>query len=226
MSRILGGSKQKHTSTTSNQAFDTINQAFSPMLSQGVAGANALSALLGGDTSGLRQYQNATGFDAAAEAGSRGITGNAAASGLLRSGGTGKALQAFGQDLQNQYTNQYIDRLLQQANLGLNAGGLLANAGQQHTSQGKSSSKKGLGGLIGAAASGVAVSDRRLKKNIHKIGKTKDGLSLYQYRYIDGSGPHIGVMADEVAKVVPEALGPVINGYQTVDYSKLQGVAL
>ena len=65
------------------------------------------------------------------------------------------------------------------------------------------------------------LSDRRAKKDIVKVGKVDD-LNLYRYRYKgeDKSTPkHLGVMAQEVEKVKPEA---VINGgkFKLVDYGK------
>ena len=38
-------------------------------------------------------------------------------------------------------------------------------------------------------------------------------------------GKHIGVMADEVAADRPDALGPTVNGMQTVDYGQLDAPA-
>ena len=72
-------------------------------------------------------------------------------------------------------------------------------------------------GSLGAAA---IMSDRRLKTNIVKIGERPDGLGVYSYDYTWGT-PAIGVMADEVAALRPDALGPVIGGYQTVNYGAL-----
>lgn len=221
MSSIFGGSKQKSSASSSNKSYDFIKNTYSPLTSMAGTGANALQALLSGDTSGFESYKKATGFDAAAEAGSRGITGNAAASGLLRSGSTAKALQAFGNNMQNQYANNYMDRLLAQAGLGFQAGNLISGAGQTSTSTSSGKSKNGIGGFLGSLAGGIAASDRRLKINIFKVKTAKNGLNIYQYRYVDGSGPFIGVMADEVASIRPEALGPEINGFKTVNYDKL-----
>lgn len=225
MGSIFGGSKSKQTASSSNQAFNQLNDTFKPMTAQAGTGANALAALLGGDSSGFNAFKNATGFDAMAEQGSRGITGNAAAGGMLRSGSTAKGLQAFGTGLQNQYANSYMDKLLAQSGLGLQAGQLISGAGNVSNSTGTSSKKDGLGGFLGAAASGIAASDRRLKKNIHRVGTHKSGLDLYQYRYTNGFGPIVGVMADEVLAKYPEAMGPTVDGYMTVDYGKLEGVA-
>lgn len=224
MGSIFGGSKQKSQSTSYNKAYDQINQTFSPLTGMAAQGGNALSALLSGDTSGFNAYKNATGFDAMAESGSRGITGNAAASGLLRSGSTGKALQSFGSNLSQQFADNYMNKLLSQAQLGFNAGNLITQAGQVGQSTSKGKSKNGIGGLIGSGLSAVAASDRRLKKNIVHFKTRKDGLKVYKFDYIDDTGPFIGVMADEVAKLMPEALGPVIRGYATVDYSKIGGL--
>lgn len=217
MGGIFGGSKS--SSTTSNKAYDYLKGQFGPVTGYAGQGASAISKFLGGDSSGFNLFKRATGFDAASEVGSRGITGNAAAAGMLRSGGTSKALQAFGNQMQNQYAGNYLQQLLGLSGLGMNAGQLIGNAGQTTTS--KSSSKNGIGGFLGSVASGIAASDRRLKKNIHKIGVLPNGLNLYQYRYIDNSGPYVGVMADEVELIKPEALGPIVNGFKTVDYDAI-----
>jgi hypothetical protein len=64
-------------------------------------------------------------------------------------------------------------------------------------------------------------SDKRLKKNIEKIGESPSGLNIYSFEYIDninGDGVYQGVMSDEIptkAVVVHE------DGYDRVDYSKL-----
>lgn len=224
MGGLFGGSKQSSTSNSYNQFAGQLNNTFSPLTANAATGANALGALLGGDPTGFNAYKQATGFDDAAKLGSQGITGNAAAAGMLRSGSTDKALQSFGNTIQNQYANNYMDKLLSQAGLGLQAGQLISGAGQVGQSKFSGSSKPGLGGLIGGIAGGIARSDRRAKKNIHKVGDGWGGLKIYQYRYLDNSGPFIGVMADEVATLHPEALGPVIDGYMTVDYSKLKEI--
>jgi hypothetical protein len=143
---VFGGSKSK----TSNKAYDGINQAFSPLYGQAATGANSLQRLLSGDSTGLDAYKDSTGFDWAAETGSRGITGNQAANGVLRSGGTGRRLVEFGEGLQNQYAQSYMDRLLQQAGLGFSAAGATTGAGGTS----KSSEKPGLAKFIGQAMSG------------------------------------------------------------------------
>lgn len=213
MSGIFGGSK----SSSKNVNNDFIRGAFG-----GAAGAtgqsvNSLQALLGGDASGFRSFTDAIDLSGQAEMGSRGITGNAAARGLLRSGGTGKALVGYEQQLENQAADSYMNRLLGVGQMGLGAGGLIAQTGQQE----KNRTKPGIGGFLGQVGAGVAVSDERLKTDITPVGKNPDGLTVYQYRYKGEPGVFIGVMAQEVAERKPEALGPVIDGYMTVDYNKV-----
>jgi hypothetical protein len=223
---VFGGSRSKQSSSASNRAYDSLNTAFSPLYGQATQGAKGLSDLLSGDSTGFDKYKDATGFDWAAEQGSRGITGNAAARGLLRSGSTGKSLVTFGNGIQDQFATNYMDKLLQQAQLGFNAGNLVSGAGSVSTSKGSSSTKPGIGGFLGKLASGAAASDIRLKKNIFKVGELDNGLNVYQYRYLgEDDGTHIGVMAQEVKEIMPEALGPEISGYMTVNYDVIREAA-
>lgn len=105
-------------------------------------------------------------------------------------------------------------------------------AGNQWGQSGTSSSKsvqKTSGGILGqiaglaSTAAAFIPSDARLKRNVEKIGEREDGLGVYRYDYVwdpEGTGT-VGVMADEVALKRPEALGPIVGDYLTVDYSKL-----
>jgi len=62
-------------------------------------------------------------------------------------------------------------------------------------------------------------SDRRLKENIQKIGESISGLGIYKFNYIGKTKQYIGAMADEVIKVVPEAVVTMDNGYLGVNYN-------
>jgi hypothetical protein len=61
-------------------------------------------------------------------------------------------------------------------------------------------------------------SDRRLKREIRRIGTWMNGLPVYVWRYIWGGPPQIGFMADEVAQVHPEAVLTGPGGYALVRY--------
>jgi hypothetical protein len=80
--------------------------------------------------------------------------------------------------------------------------------------------------ILGAASAygmkTLMASDRRLKTDIKAVGVTDSGLTVYTYRYKAGGPVMMGVMADEVAKLAPQAYAPgAANGFDAVDYSKL-----
>lgn len=60
-------------------------------------------------------------------------------------------------------------------------------------------------------------SDRRLKEDIRKVGETFDGQPIYSFKYKGEDKSQLGLMAQEVEKSHPEAVGER-NGYLTVDY--------
>ncbi len=62
-------------------------------------------------------------------------------------------------------------------------------------------------------------SDKRVKTDIKKLGKTDDGLGIYKYRYKGSDQPQIGLMAQEVEKKKPHAV-ITVNGLKMVNYDK------
>ena len=76
----------------------------------------------------------------------------------------------------------------------------------------------GAAGLMAPAGTFSAFSDRRLKRNIVKIGEYLNGLAKYSFTYIWGEKA-IGAMADEVEKLIPEAVITHPSGYKMVDYA-------
>lgn len=78
-----------------------------------------------------------------------------------------------------------------------------------------------MGGLFGLAGSALGMfSDKRLKEDIQRVGKLNDGTPVYAYKYKFGGPKHIGVMAQDVEKKNPEAVGEV-GGFKTVDYGQV-----
>jgi|LakMenE18May11ns_1017448.scaffolds.fasta_scaffold9935944_3 hypothetical protein len=71
-----------------------------------------------------------------------------------------------------------------------------------------------------AGGFGNLFSDIRLKKNIKKISTRNDGLNVYEFDYIWGGGRQIGLMAQEVQGVYPDAVSES-GGYLMVNYSKV-----
>lgn len=76
-----------------------------------------------------------------------------------------------------------------------------------------------LGAQLGSGA-GAAFSDIRLKTNIRRIGTHKLGVGVYEYDYLWGGGKQVGVMAQEVEQIKPEAVFEV-GGFKGVYYGKL-----
>ena len=65
------------------------------------------------------------------------------------------------------------------------------------------------------AAGGIfTLSDRRLKENIREIGNVGD-LPIYDYNYVGQEQRHCGLIAQDVEKVVPEAV---------IDFGKFKAV--
>lgn len=96
---------------------------------------------------------------------------------------------------------------------------------QQNT--GTSSSSTSSGGTLGNIASTAGTiasiaglfSDKELKENIELIGESK-GFPLYEFNYIGNDKRYRGVMAQDVIKIRPDAIGHR-DGFMTVDYEKL-----
>ena len=62
----------------------------------------------------------------------------------------------------------------------------------------------------------------RLKEDIVPLMRLSNGLELYRFRY-KGSDrtAYVGVMAQEVQKIEPEAVWPDHNGYLVVNYDRI-----
>jgi outer membrane protein OmpA-like peptidoglycan-associated protein len=79
----------------------------------------------------------------------------------------------------------------------------------------------GGGGGGGGGSGGGGWSDRRLKRNIVRIGESACGLPLYRFQYIWGGPEYVGVMAQDLIALRPDALILDDSGYFRVDYDKL-----
>jgi hypothetical protein len=73
---------------------------------------------------------------------------------------------------------------------------------------------------LGLGILGLGVlSDRRLKEHIHKIGRTNDGQPIYRYRYKGDPRWQLGLIAQNVEKSHPDAVGR-FAGFKTVDLKR------
>lgn len=234
MGFLSGGSRQRSQSQSTSSSRNTAAPFLQGALGQSASNANttnsAILNLLGlngepAQTEGFQNYLDSTGYNFIRDTGSSAITGNQAASGLLNSGSTLKELDRFGQNLGDTYFSSYLDNLFNLNNSSLQSANIISGSGNVSTGQSNSNSSgrsnSGIGSFIGSIGSSIAASDKRLKENITKLGTMSNGLDLYEYTYKSNGLTTVGVMADEVAEILPEALGPMVDGYMTVDYDKV-----
>lgn len=81
-----------------------------------------------------------------------------------------------------------------------------------------------LGALGSIAAAAIFASDERLKTDIEEVGETEGGLPayLFHYRGEDPDAPrHLGVMAQEVEELFPDAVLKNRHGVRFVDYARI-----
>jgi len=65
-----------------------------------------------------------------------------------------------------------------------------------------------------------ASSDIRMKEDIEQVGVSPDGHKIYEFNYIGKPTRYRGVMAHEVVKIDPMAVG-IRDGYLAVNYGKI-----
>jgi len=168
------------------------------------------------------------------------ILRNQSMTGGLRSGNTQDALAENAQSLQERALlesyNQQLQGVQGMARIPSNTNQIAAGTagigqtlaqGQLGAAQGQAAAQNmGMNQLMGlATTAAMAFSDIRLKENIEYVGY-EDGQNWYKWDWNDEalelglSGSDSGVMAHEVYKSKPEAIG-TYAGYITVDYSQL-----
>lgn len=110
-----------------------------------------------------------------------------------------------------QYQSQLANYNANQASSNNMMGGLFGLGGQA------------LGGFLGSPAGSAAVagmfSDARLKDNIEHVGE-ENGFPVYTFNYKGDDKRFIGVMAQDVEQIMPEAVGER-DGYKTVNYDMI-----
>jgi len=111
---------------------------------------------------------------------------------------------------------------------GVNYSGLVgqkyqADMAQHNANQQSRAQTAGALGSLGGAM--LMKSDRRLKRDIRRVGR-RGGLNLYEYRYAwDRPGTvRRGFMAQEVLSVLPHAVRRIAGGFFAIDYSQLPEV--
>ena len=78
----------------------------------------------------------------------------------------------------------------------------------------------GGGGFRGGGGGGRR-SDIALKHDVVLLGHLANGLGYYRFSYLGSSKPYVGVIAQEVQSLVPEAVTRGRDGYLRVYYEQL-----
>lgn len=105
------------------------------------------------------------------------------------------------------------------------------NANNAVNAQNNASTNATVGAAAGLAGSTaaywlpalMALSDERLKDDLTYLGRHPLGVTRYQWRWRDGSGYGRGVIAQDVAEVMPEAVHVGPDGWLRVDYAMIGG---
>lgn len=99
----------------------------------------------------------------------------------------------------------------------------IANQGQSKMK----SAGMGLDGLVNFGNKFVdfgnrlaSLSDARLKENIKPVGKLDNGLTVYCFNFLGSATRQLGLLAQEVAELHPEAVFEDADGYLSVDYDE------
>ena len=126
-------------------------------------------------------------------------------------------------------------QLITMANLFGGLAGLGSSTQMQQTTRGTGSQVvpggaspiSQIAGLVGAAAPFFS-SDKRLKNKIKLVGRLANGIKLYKWEWTEkgkeivGNQVEFGVIAQEVEKIMPEAVMRGSDGYLRVNYSMLE----
>ena len=125
------------------------------------------------------------------------------------------------------------DRAITYANLLGGLAGLGSSTQMQQTSSGMtgqvipgSSIFQQLAGAAGTAAS-LSKSDIRLKTEIKRVGELENGIPVYRWKWtkeakkIVGDQGTLGVLAQEILNIMPEAVSIGSDGYYQVDYGRV-----
>ena len=100
-------------------------------------------------------------------------------------------------------------------------GGMRGRGGGGGRAMARGGGGRGGGGGGGGRRGGGRRSDIRLKHDVVLIGYLSDGLGLYRFSYNGSNTPYVGVIAQEVEQIAPEAVTRGRDGYLRVHYDKL-----
>lgn len=153
-------SQQQSTSasTSFNQAYPFLQEAYAPATEYTGQASNAIASLLGlggGDSqnAAFQNFKDSSGYNFIQNEGVQGIEGSAASKGLLKSGSTLKAITGYSSNLAKSFLDSYLSNLGGLSNTGIQAGQIIGGAGNQSNSS-SSSSGTSKGSSFGLSVTG------------------------------------------------------------------------
>lgn len=221
--------------------YDLTREDFTPWREAGAGAIKNLSAML------QPGYDHTTspGYQFRLKEGLRGVEGSAAARGILQSGGTLKGIDRYAEGMAAADFGDAFNRTAAVAAGGQQVATTLGQLGANKASgiadlftQSGNAKASGYVGSANAWINGInnfsnrnsqpgTFSERMLKTDIVATGGAIGGVPEYAFNYRQDAdvalpqGRFIGVMADDVARLRPEAMGPIVQGYRTVNYGEL-----
>lgn len=248
LSRLLSGSVDNPYLNAQAQAItNQVNSNLMNTLLPQIRGGATAAGQYGGSRQGIAQAGAISGTQRQLSDALANLYGGAYENAQQRMMGTAlplnqQAVDISSQNIQNQLAQARFNAAAQQQNLANQLQGLqtlyggvtapynfqtgalqnyanILNPATGYSTQTQTQEGQGpIPGMIGTAlALAPLFSDRRLKKDVKLIGKFKNGLNKYSWTYLWGEKA-IGAMADEVEKLIPEAVGEML-GFKTVNYS-------
>jgi hypothetical protein len=167
--------------------FADLSKGYDPYVS---AGNSALERMMAGLGLGGNQeaftnaYRSIPGYQSGLETGSRAITGNAAARGLLNSSATAKGLQRYGSDYEDKRSGDYLSRLMGLSGMGQQATGQQIGTvgqglqGQLATRQSAYGGDMNAAGTIGQGQIAGANAEAAGSQNLLNAGLKLGGMAM------------------------------------------------
>ena len=229
-----------------DKMFDTLRSDAAPVRAIRDQTLGRLTDLYGLDdgTPDYSQFYESPDYNFRLNSGFDKIQDSAAAGGKLRSGQTLRGLDDYRQNTAASEFGSYYNRLANLAGFG-QTGVDATNSALTQSTNAQSSILQDLGnaqasGIIGASNSNkqlassalgalgqyfgaAAASDKRLKKNIRKVGE-HNGINFYTWEWADKRVAHhvpYGVIAQEIQAIKPEIVSTHPDGYLMVDYARV-----
>ncbi|MGH7016193.1 MAG: hypothetical protein ACRED8_03800 [Caulobacteraceae bacterium] len=155
-----------------------------PYITGGNTAEDELSGFLGlgGDPAASKKaldtYLNSTGYQFNLNQGLQAAQQDKAASGMLNSGSTLKALDAYGTGLADQYGQQYVGNLQNMVSTGANSANALAGMGENYANAANSNTNGAANASANASIAGANIDTSLINNAMGLFGKTIGGSSF------------------------------------------------